>query len=285
MTTSFSQNLNGEAIRAKVRQFYDLGSPLYFEVYGENIHDGYYLTGNESRQEAQENLTRHIAEKARIKKGDRVLDVGCGIGGSSLWLSANLEASTVGITISPAQLEIARQLAKERDANSTFLLMNAEQMQFEETFDVIWAVACSTHFQNQEKFVKSASVFLKPAGRFVIFDWMSNENVIDVKNDRYLKPVNEGMLLASLCSINNYLGWFMQNGYRISYAEDVTGRTLKTWDDALSVIKDPSILKYATRINKKEIAQILHFFKSVRAMKLAMKKGNMKAAIIVAEKM
>jgi tocopherol O-methyltransferase len=285
MTTSFSENLSGEAIRAKVRQFYDLGSPLYFEVYGENIHDGYYLTGKESRQEAQENLTRLIAEKARIKKGDRVLDVGCGVGGSSLWMSSNLSASTVGITISPAQLEIARRLAQERNADSSFYLMNAEQMQFDETFDVIWAVACSTHFQNQEQFVKSSGLYLRAGGRFVIFDWMSNENVTDVKNDRYLKPVNEGMLLASLCSTNNYLDWFIQNGYRITYSEDVTDRTAKTWDDALSVIRDPSILKYATRINKNEIAQILHFFKSVRAMKLAMKKGKMKAAIVVAEKM
>jgi tocopherol O-methyltransferase len=229
-------------------------------------------------------LTRHLADKARIKRGDRVLDVGCGIGGSSLWLSENLKASTLGITISQAQLEIARRLAKERNANSTFLLMNAEEMQFDETFDVIWAVACSTHFQNQGKFVESASAFLKPGGRFVIFDWMSNENVIDINNDRYLKPVNEGMLLASLCSTNTYLELFIRNSYRITYSEDVTNYTVKTWDDAISVIKDPGIFKYATRINKKEIAQILHFFKSVRAMKAAIKKGKMKAAIIVAEK-
>jgi hypothetical protein len=51
------------------------------------------------------------------------------------------------------------------------------------------------------------------------------------------------------------------------------------------VIKDPSILKLATHISKAEIGEALHFFKSVRAMRLAMKKGRMKAAIIVAEKM
>jgi tocopherol O-methyltransferase len=278
-------SLTKEAITEKVSRFYDLGSPLYLEVYGENIHDGYYITGKESRREAQENLTRYIAEKARIKTGSRILDVGCGMGGSSLWLAANLKASTLGITISPAQVEIARKLALERKADSTFLLMDAENMSFPETFDVIWAVACSTHFKNQENFVKSASAFLKPGGKFIIFDWMAEEHFNDAENDPDLKAVSEGMLLFSLGSINDYLRWFIDTGYRITCAEDITDRTIKTWDDALAVIKDPSLLKLAPRISKSELMEVLHFFKSVGPMKRAMKKGKLKAGIIVAEKL
>ncbi|MGD0795358.1 MAG: methyltransferase domain-containing protein [Dehalococcoidales bacterium] len=279
-----SSNLSKDAITAKVSHFYDLGSPLYLEVYGENIHDGYYVTGKESRREAQENLTRYIAGKARIKEGSRILDVGCGMGGSSIWLATNLKAKTVGITISPAQVEIARKLAKERKADSSFLLMDAENMHFPGTFDVMWVVASSTHFQDQKKFVKSATALLDRGGKFVVFDWMSNESVADIKNDRHLKPVAEGMLLYSLCSINSYLKWFIQAGYRITCSEDITGRTIQTWDDALSVIRDPSILRLASRITRSELAEVLHFLKSVRAMKLAMKKGKMKSGLIVAEK-
>jgi tocopherol O-methyltransferase len=284
VNTSFSRNTTGDINREKVREFYDLGSPLYLEVYGENLHDGYYITGKETRQEAQENLTRFIAEKARIRKGSRILDVGCGMGGSSIWLAQHFKASTVGITISPAQLEIARNLAKERRVDSTFLLMNAEDMRFNESFDVIWTVASSTHFENQERFVKSTSAFLNPGGKLVIFDWMASESIQDILNDPYLKPVNEGMLLASLCSINSYLNWLIQYGYRLTFVEDITDRTFKTWDDALAVIKDPSIWKLATRINKQDVAEILHFFKSLRSMRLAMKKGKMRSGVIVAEK-
>lgn len=285
MKTDLSKNVTKAGITERVQKFYDLASSLYLEVYGENIHDGYYITGRESRQEAQENLTRYIAEKARIKKGSRILDVGCGMGGSSLWLAENLKATTVGITVSPAQVEIARKLAKERKADSSFLLMDAENMRFDGTFDVIWTVASSTHFQDQRKFVKSASAFLNGGGKFVIFDWMASESVADVRNDRYLRPVSEGMLLFSLCSINSYLKWFIQSGYRITCTEDVTDRTIKTWDDALSVIKDPSLWKLAPRITKSELAEVLHFFKSVGAMKQAMKKGRLKSGIIVAEKL
>ena len=101
--TSFSNYPISTAIREKVQRFYDLGSPYYYEIYGEHIHDGYYVTGRESKEEAQENLIRLLVEKARIKRGARILDVGCGMGGSSIWLAENLGAVTVGITISPVQ--------------------------------------------------------------------------------------------------------------------------------------------------------------------------------------
>jgi tocopherol O-methyltransferase len=122
VTTSFSKDLTGIGIREKVSKFYDLGSPLNLEVYGRHIHDGYYITGKETGQEAQENLTRLLVEKARIENRAKILDVGCGIGGSSLWMAENLEATTTGITISPIQMEIARQFAKDLKVNSSFLL-------------------------------------------------------------------------------------------------------------------------------------------------------------------
>jgi tocopherol O-methyltransferase len=285
MITNFGKELSKTAITEKVRKFYDLGSPLYFEVYGKHIHDGYYITGRESKQEAQENLTSLLAGKARLKKGLKILDVGCGVGGSSVWLAENLDATTVGITISPVQVEIARKLAEERKVTSSFLLMDAEKMAFDDNFDVIWVLAAITHLQNQQDFIKLATRFLKTGGKFIIFDWMLNEHITDVLNDRHIKPVSERMLLSNLYPLNTYLKWFIDNGYRITYAEDVTDNTIKTWDDALSVIKEPAILKLASRIIKEELGEVVGFLKSIRAMKLAMQKGKLTSGIVIAEKL
>jgi tocopherol O-methyltransferase len=285
MTTSFSKDLTRKALREKISKFYDLGSPLYLEVYGRHIHDGYYITGKEAKQEAQENLTKLLIEKAGIEKGAKILDVGCGVGGSSIWLAEKLSASTVGITISPIQLEIAQKLAKENGVDSSFLLMNAEEMHFEETFDVIWLLAAATHFKDQAKFIKLATKSLNKGGKFIIFDWMLDEHVLDPLNDRYVKPVAEKMLLSSLHSLNTYLNWFISDGYRIIYSEDVTIHTIKTWDDALSVIKKLGNLKITAHIRKEEVLEILNFFKSIGAMKTAMEKHRLIAGIVIAEKL
>jgi tocopherol O-methyltransferase len=272
------------SIREKVQRFYDLGSPYYYKIYGEHIHDGYYITGRESKAEAQENLIRFLVERAGIKMGARVLDVGCGVGGSSLWLAEHLGAATVGITISPVQVEIASRLARERRLNSSFLLMDAERMSFSNSYDVIWAVAFMSHLKNQEDFLKSATRFLNKDGKFIIFDWMLSEEIAEPENDGYLKPVSEGMLLASLHSIRTYLRWFVKYGYRIIYSEDITPRTIKTWDDALSVVKQPAVWKLAYKISSEELREALKFFNSLRPMKLAMQKGRLKSGAIIAQK-
>jgi len=208
-----------------------------------------------------------------------------GRNGSSIWLAEKLSASTVGITISPIQLEIARKLAKENGVDSSFLLMNAEEMHFEETFDVIWLLAAATHFKDQAKFIKLATKSLNKGGKFIIFDWMLDEHVLDPLNDRYVKPVAEKMLLSSLHSLNTYLNWFISDGYRIIYSEDVTIHTIKTWDDALSVIKKLGNLKITAHIRKEEVLEILNFFKSIGAMKTAMEKHRLIAGIVIAEKL
>ena len=285
MTTSFSKDLTGKEILDKISKFYDLGSPLYLEVYGRHIHDGYYITDKETKQKAQENLTELLIEKAGIKKGAKVLDVGCGMGGSSIWMAEKLGAKTLGITISPIQMEIAHKLAMEKGVDSRFLLMNAEEMHFDETFDVIWLLAAATHFQDQQQFIKNATKYLNSAGKFIIFDWMLDEHLIDPLTDRYVKPVAEKMLLSSLYPLNTYLVWLIANNYRVIYAEDVTSHTIKTWDDALSVIKEPGVLKLASHITKEEVGEVFTFLSSISAMKTAMKKGRLIAGIVIAEKL
>ena len=202
-----------------------------------------------------------------------------------MWLAKHLGAVTTGITISPVQVLIARELARKSNASSTFKLMDAENLQFDEKFDVIWVVAAMTHFREQEKFIKLASQYLNPKGKFVVYDWMSSEEVKDVLNDRYLKAVSEGMLLAGLFSIDRYIEWFIKYGYGITYAEDITARTIKTWTDALSVVKRPAVLKLAYEMTKQYNREALTFLKSIGAMKRAMLKGKLKAGIIVAEKL
>ena len=72
-----------------VKEHYDKVSPYYQKFWGNHLHHGYYLSGNESKEKAQENLIKVLVNKASIKKQSEVLDIGCGIGGTSVWLARN----------------------------------------------------------------------------------------------------------------------------------------------------------------------------------------------------
>jgi len=67
----------------KIRDHYDRASPCYYSLWGEHVHHGYWIRGNETKEQAQVQLIEHLAEAAELVPGSRILDVGCGFGGSS----------------------------------------------------------------------------------------------------------------------------------------------------------------------------------------------------------
>ncbi len=284
MNDSSPVNSNIMSIEDKVRTFYDAGSGFYSQLFGEHIHDGYYLTGRETREKAQENLIKLLVEKAGIRPGSQVLDVGCGLGGSSVWLAKNLGAKTTGITISPVQLEMARKLAEDRKVESKFLLMDAQQMEFSQSFDIIWLVAALTHFPDQRGFIVRSGKFLNHRGKIAFFDWTLDEGVTNKASDTGILQVEEGMILSGLHSGNDYLNWLMESGYRITYSEDITARTIQTWDIGANFLRSPKVMKLAFQMTPEKAKEAYRFMRGRDAIKTAMHDGKVRSIAIVAEK-
>src|SRR5215831_14618262 len=91
----------------KIREHYDRISPYYRALWGEHIHHGYWIRGDESKETAQIQLIEHLAQAAAIPGGAKILDVGCGFGASSIYLARKYGAEATGITISQVQVEMA----------------------------------------------------------------------------------------------------------------------------------------------------------------------------------
>ena len=161
----------------KIVEHYDVASPYYYSLWGEHLHHGYWVRGDESKETAQIQLIEHLAQLANIKTGSRILDIGCGFGGSSLYLAKKYGASATGITISPVQVQMAREAAAKANLDASFLLMDAEDMQFAQPFDLLWSVESISHYHDPRKFFASAVKFLKPGGCFALTDWFQKENL------------------------------------------------------------------------------------------------------------
>src|SRR6267378_3829371 len=162
----------------RIVEHYDIVSPYYRSLWGEHIHHGYWIRGDESKEKAQLQLIDHLAQLAKIKPGSDILDIGCGFGGSSHYLAKNYNASVTGITISPVQVEMAIKTAEAERLDAKFLLMDAEAMHFQKQFDVLWSVESISHYQNIAGFFASAARLLKPGGSFAITDFFKKENVL-----------------------------------------------------------------------------------------------------------
>src|SRR5262245_65375902 len=101
----------GPRLLGPIRRHYDRLSLFYRAFWGQHIHHGLW-ENDEPPEVAQVNLIRRLASRAGIPQGARVLDVGCGLGASSLWLARALGCSVLGITISPVQARMAERRAR-----------------------------------------------------------------------------------------------------------------------------------------------------------------------------
>jgi len=164
-------------LKSQIQQFYDASSGLWEEVWGEHMHHGYYgPSGKEKkdRRQAQIDLIEEVLKWAEIEQAEDILDVGCGIGGSSLYLAQKFNASVTGISLSPVQASRATERAQEAGlaASVQFQVADALEMPFaDETFDFVWSMESGEHMPDKEKFLAECYRVLKPGGTFLMATW------------------------------------------------------------------------------------------------------------------
>ncbi|MGC1394087.1 MAG: methyltransferase domain-containing protein [Coleofasciculaceae cyanobacterium] len=164
-------------LKTQIQQFYDASSGLWEQVWGEHMHHGYYgATGNEKkdRRQAQIDLIEELLIWAGIGQASNILDVGCGIGGSSLYLAEKFNASAIGITLSPIQAKRAAQRAQDADLTSRvrFEVADALEMPFsDDSFDFVWSMESGEHMPDKQKFLAECYRVLKPGGTFLMATW------------------------------------------------------------------------------------------------------------------
>jgi tocopherol O-methyltransferase len=263
--------------KEKIREYYDHVSPYYQTFWGEHIHHGYWIRGDETKEKAQIQLIEHLAQAAGIRQGCRILDVGCGLGGSSIYLAKNYKAEVTGITISPVQVEMARKAAANEGVNATFLLMNAESLRFDELFDVVWSVESISHYQEISQFFSSAARSLKPDGVMAMTDWFKKENLEQRACKEFISPIEKSMLVE-LHTMKDYEGWMGENGLHITKSEILNKNCAKTWDVCLDIIKDKAFWKLATQNGE----ELVNFLRGFRAMRAGFASGNFTYGLIVA---
>jgi cyclopropane fatty-acyl-phospholipid synthase-like methyltransferase len=139
------------------------------------LHVGYWDAGTRSHRQSLINLNRVLAERAGIRASDQVVDAGCGIGGSAIWLAETYGCSVVGMTLSRQQAQHARTHALRRGVAqlARFTTQDYTWMALPDaSIDVVWAIESVYHAQHKNDFFTEAARVLRPGGRLIIADWL-----------------------------------------------------------------------------------------------------------------
>ena len=153
---------------------------LLERLWGEHIHLGFYPLNkkNIDFRKAKVQFVHELVKWSgldKLPKGSRILDVGCGIGGSSRILAKHYGFNVIGITISPAQVKRARELTPY-ELNCNFQVMDALDLKFDDgSFDGIWSVEAGAHMKDKTKFADEMLRTLRPGGYLALADWNSRD--------------------------------------------------------------------------------------------------------------
>ena len=127
--------------------------------------DAFHIRGREA--------TVELAKRAALQPGQRVLDVGSGLGGSVRYLASTYHVQATGIDLTPEYVDVARALADLVGLQDqvTFRQSSALDLPFEAgAFDVVWTEHVQMNIADKQAFYAEMARVLAPRGRLVFHD-------------------------------------------------------------------------------------------------------------------
>ncbi|GJM86545.1 hypothetical protein PR202_ga02414 [Eleusine coracana subsp. coracana] len=159
-------------LKEGIAGLYDESSGVWESIWGDHMHHGFYDSGEAASMADHRRAQIRMIEEALAfaavsddpaKKPKTIVDVGCGIGGSSRYLAKKYGAQSRGITLSPVQAERGNALAAAEGlsdkvaANVSLQVADALEQPFPDgQFDLVWSMESGEHMPDKRKDIKTA---------------------------------------------------------------------------------------------------------------------------------
>ena len=198
------------------------------------LHYGYWDEDKKyDHHQALLNTNRELYKVAGIKSTDHVLDAGCGLGGSSLWMAAEHKNKVTGITLSNKQADYANKKAKSRQLDD---LVNIEISNFcetpyeDESFDVVWAIESSCHALNKGDFIQEAYRVLKKGGQLVLCDLFMLRREFNEKEWKTVMAFLNGWMVPNLSDREEFTRLLYEAGFKSHQTIDISEKMMRSSD-------------------------------------------------------
>ena len=202
-----------------VRQYYEATAPDYREFWtGEEdlaMHFGYDDGGIRTHSSSLLRMNEVAARIASVAVNDRVLDAGCGCGGSAIWLAANIGCRVEGVNVVLAQLSVARKAAAKHRVASKVRFSNQDYCatSFQTaSFDLVWALESVVHAEDKKAFAQEAARLLKKNGRLLMADLMLGGKR-KRGQDKRVQKVERGWAISNLLTPGSCRSLFLNTGF------------------------------------------------------------------------
>ena len=187
------------------RRHYDIDPRVYEAMLdSRKIYSCGYWENARSLEEAQEQKLRMICEKLELKKGERLLDIGCGWGGLAAYAAEKYDVEVVGITVSSQQVRYAKEKTKGLPVKILLTDYRSELVGKEKLFDKVVSIGMMEHVgrRNDRKFFSIAAKLLKEDGLMLVqtIGTRKTNYQVDPWIDTYIFPNGRLPSAKQLCA-------------------------------------------------------------------------------------
>jgi SAM-dependent methyltransferase len=210
-----------------------------------HFHWGYYVdpgTADDSPEGylvATEAMTEHMLTVAGVADGHKILDVGCGFGGTlDLIRGRNNACQLYGLNIDHRQVARGTQLLAEyghaEGVPVSFIAADACRLPLPgDTFDHLLAVECIFHFPSRKSFFREAARALKPGGTLTLSDFLAAPGALPAIVAKMGEVgIGDGTWYGRLSkpfTVKNYERVSRAVGLELVVNDDITAQTLPTY--------------------------------------------------------
>lgn len=147
-----------------LNQYTRQGILRYERIFG----DGYVSTGGAD-------TTRSFVERLGLQAGQRVLDVGCGIGGGDIYMAEEFGVEVLGVDLSTNMIDLALERSSGLTSLVQYRVCDVTTTPFPAgSFDVIYSRDCILHIQDKAALFESFFTWLRPGGQLLITDYCTS---------------------------------------------------------------------------------------------------------------
>ncbi len=282
-----------EQLYQQIGDFYDASSELWEKIWGEHMHHGYYGRGGTykvERRQAQIDLIEELLFWAGVTSQNapkNILDVGCGIGGSTLYLANKFDAQATGITLSPVQASRATERAITADLENQveFQVANALEMPFaDNSFDLVWSLESGEHMPDKAKFLAECYRVLQPGGKLILATWCHRETSVagELTADeiKHLKEIYRVYCLPYVIALSEYKAIAQASGFNNIQSTDWSIRVAPFWDFVIDSAFDLEVVTGLVKAGWQTIQSAL----SLNLMSRGYSRGLIRYALLMGTK-